>query len=336
MDFDGEYSYTRGQFMKRKFLLILCAVVMCMALRITANAAEARTVTISGDTASISITNVVKETEMTVDRGLGAETQTVYWVPVSGTTMELEINESAKSSVVIGGEELHPITWITHKSGANLEDMDDSGVWYIDSNLSLDIWWTTAPQKYLNGNIVFECWYPETDEVSAGEGNPPLFITFTDVTIDKPSGNEPPVAELVARPTSSAVIVNGENVPFDAYNINDNNYFKIRDVAYALSGSEKQFDTIWDAESSAIRLASDTPYTIVGGEMRGKGIENKLPVPTQSRILLDEQEIKFTAYNIDGNNYFKLRDIAETFDFLLAWDGENNTITIDTSEWYVP
>ena len=324
--------------MKRRFLTILCVIVMCLALGITANAAEASTVTISGDKVSISITNVVNQTEMVIDRGWGAETQTVYWVPVSGTTMELDINESAKNTVVIGGEELHPITWVTHKNGANLEDMDDSGVWYIDNKLSLDIWWTTAPQKYLNGNIVFECWYPEIDGVSAtGETDTPLFITFTDMTtVDKPNGNQPPEADLIARPTSSAVIVNGKNISFDAYNINDNNYFKLRDVAYALSGSERQFDTVWDAERNAILLVTGTPYTIVGGEMGGKGTENKLPMLTKSKILLDEQEVNFKAYNIDGNNYFKLRDVAEIFDFLLEWDGENNTIKVNTSEWYIP
>ena len=322
--------------MKRKFLTILCAIVMCLALGIMANAAEAETVTISGDNMSISITNVVKQTEIVIDRGWGAETQTVYWVPVSGTTMKLEINESAINTVVVGGEAQHPVTWITHKSGANLDDMDDNGVWYIDSNLSLDIWWTTAPQKYLNGNVVFECWYPEVDKASeAGEKNPPIFITFADANADK-EPETPSANDLVARPTSSTVLVNGKNISFDAYNINDNNYFKIRDIAYALSGSERQFDTIWDAQYETILLVSGHPYTIVGGEMGGKGTGNKLPVPTKSRILLDGLDVDFKAYNIEGNNYFKLRDVAETFDFLIEWDGKNNTIKIDTSEWYLP
>ena len=40
-------------------------------------------------------------------------------------------------------------------------------------------------------------------------------------------------------PTSSIVLVNGEAVSFQAYNIGDNNYFKLRDIAFVLSGTEK-------------------------------------------------------------------------------------------------
>jgi hypothetical protein len=38
----------------------------------------------------------------------------------------------------------------------------------------------------------------------------------------------------------------------------------------------------------------------------------------------------------NGNNYFKLRDVAQLFDFGVAWDGMNNTITVDTAKAYTP
>lgn len=43
---------------------------------------------------------------------------------------------------------------------------------------------------------------------------------------------------------------------------------------------------------------------------------------------------KLTAYNIGGNNYFKLRDMAAVINFGVAWDGDTNTINIDTSTGY--
>ena len=141
-------------------------------------------------------------------------------------------------------------------------------------------------------------------------------------------------AALVATPTSATVIVNGKPVAFDAYNIEGSNYFKLRDVAFALSGTAKQFDAVWDGERNAISLISGKPYTVEGGEMAGKGSGNKTPVLTNSKIYLDGKEVKFTAYNIDGNNYFKLRDIGEAFDFSLVWDGASNTISIDTNKAY--
>jgi hypothetical protein len=42
-------------------------------------------------------------------------------------------------------------------------------------------------------------------------------------------------------------------------------------------------------------------------------------------------EIQLTAYNIGGNNYFKLRDIGKTFDFSTTYDDANKAIMIDTS-----
>ena len=143
-------------------------------------------------------------------------------------------------------------------------------------------------------------------------------------------------AALVAKPTSSTVLVNGKNVAFDAYNINDNNYFKLRDLAYILSGSEKQFAVGWDGVNNAISLTSGQPYTAVGGEMEGKGSGNKTPTPTSSKIFLNGAEVTFTAYNIEGNNYFKLRDVGATFNFGVDWDGANNTIVIDTGKGYTP
>ena len=39
---------------------------------------------------------------------------------------------------------------------------------------------------------------------------------------------------------------------------------------------------------------------------------------------------------ISGNNYFKLRDIGQMFDFGVDWDSARNTIVIDTGKGYTP
>ena len=156
------------------------------------------------------------------------------------------------------------------------------------------------------------------------------------LTFSMPGTAAPPSTPLTADPTASTVLVNGENVGFDAYNIGGNNYFKLRDLAYVLNGTAKQFEVDWDGDNNAITLASGQGYTAVGGEMEGKGGGEKTPVPTNSKIIKDGVEVSFTAYNIGGNNYFKLRDIGASFDFGVDWDGERNTIVIDTSKGYTP
>ena len=76
-----------------------------------------------------------------------------------------------------------------------------------------------------------------------------------------------PVSAESVRATASAVLVNGERVEFDAYNIAGNNYFKLRDLAYALNGTDKQFEVGYDAERNAVILTGGQAYTPVGGEM---------------------------------------------------------------------
>ncbi len=54
-----------------------------------------------------------------------------------------------------------------------------------------------------------------------------------------------------------------------------------------------------------------------------------------STIYKDGTELKLTAYNIGGNNYFKLRDIAQAFNIGVSFDSATNTISIDTNTDYV-
>lgn len=151
-----------------------------------------------------------------------------------------------------------------------------------------------------------------------------------------PAAPTQPATPQTAIPTASTVMVNGKQVAFDAYNIGGNNFFKLRDMAYVLSGSEKQFEVTWDGAKNAINLVSGTPYTAVGGEMAAKGDGNKQATPTTSVIYLDGVQVTLTAYNIGGNNYFKLRDLGQAFDFEVDWDAAAATIVIDTTKTYTP
>jgi hypothetical protein len=151
-----------------------------------------------------------------------------------------------------------------------------------------------------------------------------------------PTAPAVPTGPQTATPTASLVTVNGEGKSFDAYNIGGNNYFKLRDLAYVLNGTEKQFEVGYDETTKAIALTGGKAYTPVGGELEGKGAGTKTPVPTASKITLDGRSVDFTAYNIGGNNYFKLRDIGEAFDFGVDWDGAENTVAIDTGRNYTP
>jgi len=143
------------------------------------------------------------------------------------------------------------------------------------------------------------------------------------------------VATVTANPTSSKVIVNGSFVTFEAYNIVENNYFKLRDLAMALKGTNKQFEVTWDEGKNAINLLSNKAYTVTSGELVvSESLSNKLASATNSEIFVDSANVDLTAYNIDGNNYFKLRDVMKIFNVGVTFDVNTNTISIDTSIGY--
>lgn len=167
----------------------------------------------------------------------------------------------------------------------------------------------------------------------------PLWIVFEDKgssgTAETPVETPVTVKEVTAAVTSSKVIVNGKQVAFDAYNIEGSNYFKLRDLAMVLNGSEKQFEVTWDKEKNAINLISGEAYTSVGGELTaGSSKASVKGTTTKSKIYLDGEEVELEAYTINGNNYFKLRDIGKAFDFGVIWDSNLKQITIDSSVAY--
>ena len=78
-------------------------------------------------------------------------------------------------------------------------------------------------------------------------------------------------------------------------------------------------------------LVTGGTYTPIGGELVIPSNYSQAVVSTQS-IYLDNGYVTPMAYNIDGNNYFLLRDLALLFDF--GVDYSAGTIYIDTSESY--
>jgi len=141
-------------------------------------------------------------------------------------------------------------------------------------------------------------------------------------------------AEMEVKPTSSKVVVNGEQVTFEAYLINDNNYFKLRDLALAVNGTEKQFEVKWNNEKRAIELISNEAYTEVGGELITGDGKTKTAIKNTSIVYKDGQQIQLEAYTINDNNYFKLRDLAQAFNIGVTWNGETGTVGIDTTIGY--
>lgn len=58
--------------------------------------------------------------------------------------------------------------------------------------------------------------------------------------------------------------------------------------------------------------------------------------PTASTVYVNGVSKAFEAYNIGGNNFFKLRDLMEVLDVYVGYDNATKAITLDTSNGYEP
>jgi hypothetical protein len=140
-----------------------------------------------------------------------------------------------------------------------------------------------------------------------------------------------PAGNQTATTTLAKVIVNGKTVAFDAYTINQQTYYQIADIALQIAGTPKQFSATWDGEKSAINLTSGKTHS---GTMAEKSSGSKTATVTKAKIYLNGTEIPLTAYTINSHTYYRLKDVAQVFDFGVGWDGASSTITIDTSKEY--
>lgn len=131
--------------------------------------------------------------------------------------------------------------------------------------------------------------------------------------------------------SSQNLTVNGEVITgLEIYNIDGNNYFKLRDVAYLLNGTESQFNVTWDAEHNAVLIDLGVPYVAVGGECVNSGVDKSSTAVKSSQTIWIDTPVSIAAYNIGGNNYLKLRDLLSYTTATVDWDASTNTIVVAT------
>jgi len=129
------------------------------------------------------------------------------------------------------------------------------------------------------------------------------------------------------------VTVDGKTVDFQVYTIDDYTYFKLRDIAGAVNGTEKQFQTFWDEENTAIHLIRHAPYTAAGSSTAGSYGDTNATTST-AKLYCDSIRKNVSAYTINDYTYYKLRDLAQLLDMGVTWNESTFTIGIETTGSY--
>ena len=155
--------------------------------------------------------------------------------------------------------------------------------------------------------------------------------TITPNTAKNAAASLPQSKALDITPSVHKVTVDGESVAPQGYNINGDNYYKLCDIAYILNGTNSQFNVTWDPDNNRILLTPDEAYQEVGDEMSSAAsavVESCSP--SDAQIVLNGRSVSLTGYRINGNNYYRLRDVGKALGFGVDYDGTTRTVLIDS------
>lgn len=304
--------------MKKRILPLLLSLALCASLTVPALASQEEPYTLELDEESI--------IEVKTEPGIFENEleRTVYYVPV-GTAITF-IPQSSESR-------LHVAFFYTEPG--NDYETGDMGVLNKDGSLEASImgddWETVAVGHryqyiFAKENQRYECWTNEKTYYFQTVG--------TNGTMPPVESEQPPISTVPPSPCKGTI--DGMMLTLNAYLFTEgnagSNYVMLRDIAQLLSGTKAQFEVTWDKDKGIV-ITTGQAYTPVGGELQGKGDGNKPYTANASIITIDGKPVELNAYTIEGNNYFKLRDLGAALGFNVSWDKEKGVI-IDSSTPY--
>jgi len=157
---------------------------------------------------------------------------------------------------------------------------------------------------------------------------------YSAVTPTLPTKPESPtiIEKKKAYATKASITVNGAPAAFEVYTINDYTYFKLRDIANSISGTAKQFDTVWNDEDASINLLTGLSYSGTTGT--SALAKDTTAITSTAKLFLDGNQENVSAFTINDYTYYKLRDVAKLLDVGVTWDEKTSTIGIDTTKSY--
>ena len=171
--------------------------------------------------------------------------------------------------------------------------------------------YSALPYKDVYGDDFYDGNFPDRAKIEA-------FMEINDMP-----------THINVKEATANVAVNGNVVDLAGVMVSENNYYKIRDVAMVLATGINRFNVSWDEDKGAISISTGRKYVAVGGELSGTDELSSAEVNfNEVRLIVDGDEQTLEAYNINGNNYFKIRDLADIIGFGVSWDASSGTVNI--------
>ena len=168
--------------------------------------------------------------------------------------------------------------------------------------------------------------------IQVGEHNEAL--TKANIHYSSTGTTAQPSGTAVAAPTNDRLTVDGKAAEPTVYKIDGSNYFKIRDVAALLNGTEKQFAVGYDNTTKSATATTGQGYNKQAGDLAGAAAGgSQTAAVSNDSIYVDGEKIDAQVYKIGGSNYFKLRDLGKALNFYVGWSKEQGMF-IETDKPY--
>lgn len=165
----------------------------------------------------------------------------------------------------------------------------------------------------------------------------PVLLTRDDTAFgvfeDAPAASEgqAPDASGMAYASTQTVEVDGRKMTFQMYALrdaggNDTNYVKLRDVAFALTGTDARFNVEWSVQRG-IYVTPGLAYIMVGGEMDTPFSGDRPYTRMNDTTDIDGEAVALQAFTVtddagNGYTYYKLRDLGQALGFHVGWSAE--------------
>ena len=138
--------------------------------------------------------------------------------------------------------------------------------------------------------------------------------------------------DVKIQPSTHKVTVDGSTVAPQGYNIDGYNYYKLRDIAYLLNGTDSQFNIEWSPKTNQITLIPQSAYESVGGELtQSHAVQIHSYTASNAPVFRNDDALSLAGYCINNNNYYKLRDLGEALGFGVEFDGDAQTVMITSA-----
>jgi len=201
----------------------------------------------------------------------------------------------------------------------------DAGMELKDLSVNMKGVTTTGNVKLTDkGNGVYTFQQPGGNtEIKAKFGE----ATAQSAAIDEPEQVQTAAEEVNAQLSRQTITVNGRALDVKAYNIDGHNYVMLRDLAAMLAGTSAKFTVRYDERENKVTIEKGVDYD--GALSSDPRDLSRSAMRSRQVVCCDGNVLEgLNVFNIGGNNFFSLRELAEFIGYGITYDEASDTAII--------